>query len=249
MHAIDLNCDLGEGCGNDDLLLEFVSSANIACGYHAGDADTMRRTAEAAARHGVAIGAHPGYPDRYNFGRTEMQLSSDDVFRLVTDQIADMKAICDSIGCRLNHVKPHGALYNQAARDIELASVIAGAVKAIDEELVLYGLAGGKLIEAAALVGLGTASEAFADRTYSMDGRLTPRSQPNALIMDPQKAVEQVLMMIERSEVSATDGSVVRIKADTICLHGDGEHAVEFARAIRTGLIDHGVTIMPIATR
>lgn len=243
---IDLNCDMGEGCGHDAELLDLVSSANIACGYHAGDAATMRRTAEMAVTKGVAIGAHPGYKDRENFGRMEMSLTATEVFDLVTEQIGLMNDAAIAAGGRLNHVKPHGALYNQAARDRELAAAIAEAVAAFSERLVLFGLSGTVCITEAERCGLTAASEVFADRTYQIDGSLTPRARPNALIKNDDEAVEQALQMVRDGRVTATNGDIIPVHAQTICLHGDGTHAVEFARAIRTALEKKGVTIAPI---
>jgi UPF0271 protein len=246
---IDLNCDMGEGCGHDAELLDLVSSANIACGYHAGDRDTMRRTAKMAVEKGVAIGAHPGYADRENFGRTEMSLSPKEVIDLVQDQIGLMKDAAIAAGGRLAHVKPHGALYNQAARDRDLAAAIAETVAAFDCDLVLFGLSGTVCITEAERCGLTTASEVFADRTYRNDGSLTPRIQPNALIENDDDAVSQALQMVAEGRVKATDGTVVPVRAETICLHGDGTHAVEFARAIRVALQKKGVTIAPISLK
>ena len=236
MRAVDINCDLGEGCDNDAELMHFISSANIACGYHAGDRETMKRTVELAMVNGVAIGAHPGYLDRDNFGRTTMSLSSHELIDLVTEQLHAMRAVCDSMGAKLYHVKPHGAMYNQAAKDREMAASIAEAVRAFDRELVLYGLSGSFLISEAETAGLKTASEVFADRTYQADGTLTPRSQPGALIADVQQAIDQVMQMVETQTVIAMTGEIVPIRAETICIHGDGEHAVEFARAIHEAL-------------
>jgi len=236
MRSIDLNCDLGEGCGNDAELMKFISSANIACGFHAGDESTMRRTAELAVENGVAIGAHPGYRDRENFGRTPMSLPANEVFEIVREQILAMKNICDSLGVGLHHVKPHGAMYNQAARDKILAAAIAEAVASVDKQLVLYGLSKSFLIAEAEAIGLRTASEVFADRTYQQDGTLTPRTESNALITDDLKSVEQAMRMVNEGSVVSTTGESVSIVADTICLHGDGENAVEFAKAIREAL-------------
>ena len=236
MRTVDLNSDMGEGCPNDAELMRYVSSANIACGYHAGDADTMRRTIDLALADRVAIGAHPGYRDRENFGRTTMSLPPEEVIDLVAEQIRSLEEICLQRGAKLHHVKPHGALYNQAAKDKDLAAAIAEAVTSFDSNLILYGLSGSYLISEAESAGLNTASEVFADRTYRPDGTLTPRSEPNALITNARQCVEQVIQMVESRTVTATDGSVIGIKADTICVHGDGENAVEFARAIRQAL-------------
>lgn len=243
MRTVDLNCDMGEGCPNDAELMRYVSSANIACGYHAGDAETMTTTVELALANKVAIGAHPGYRDRENFGRTSISLAPEEVIELVTEQIRSLDEICMRLGARLHHVKPHGALYNQAAKDKDLAAAIAKAVAGFDSDLVLCGLSGSYLISEADAAGLTTASEVFADRTYRPDGSLTPRSEPNALITDVRRCVDQVLQMVETQTVTATDGTKIGIKADTVCVHGDGEHAVEFARAIRGALSDAGVGI------
>ncbi len=242
--TIDLNCDLGEGCGKDAELMKYISSANIACGYHAGDADTMRRTVELAIENGVAIGAHPGYPDRENFGRTELHLPPNEVRKIVTEQIEALHRIATSCGGKLRHVKAHGALYNQAAKDAELANAIASAVKDFDDSQVLFCLAGSEMLSIAEAMGLMTASEVFADRTYRADGSLTPRSQPNALIKEEATALEQVLQIVQQQTVTATGGQVIPIRAETICIHGDGENAVAFAKAIRKKLEDNSIEIL-----
>lgn len=235
---------MGEGCGNDAALMRFTSSTNIACGFHAGDRTTMKETVELAVAHNVAIGAHPGYRDLDNFGRAAMSLPAKEVFAIVVEQIEALRQICHERGAVLHHVKPHGALYNQAAKDRELAAAIADAVASVDRGLILYGLSGSALISEAELAGLATASEVFADRTYQADGSLTPRTQADALIRDPEKAVEQALQMIRSGTVTATTGETVSIRADTLCIHGDGEHAVEFAKAIREALAITGVGVM-----
>lgn len=232
MSLIDLNCDMGEGIGNDELIMPFISSASIACGYHAGDEDTMKKTVELALQYKVAIGAHPSFPDRENFGRTDMRLPLSEVYDLVTKQIHLLDEIVRVSGSTLHHVKPHGALYNMAARAKPLAAVIALAVKDVNEKLILYGLSGSHLIKEAKKIGLRSASEVFADRTYQDDGRLTPRSKDNALIIETDKAVQQVLQMIKEGTVKSVNGTDIPIVAETICIHGDGEHAVEFAKAI-----------------
>ena len=247
MHSIDLNCDMGEGCGHDEELLEFISSANIACGFHAGDATTMRKTVEAAIRRNVAVGAHPSYPDRENFGRTSMDMTPAEVFDIVVYQVGAMKAICEAAGGSLRHVKPHGALYNQATRKSELAAAIAGAVKSVDGRLILFGLSGSKLIGEGKRAGLETASEVFADRTYQPDGSLTPRTDPNALITEVNDSLDQVRRFVTDGSAVAANGETIRVEADTICLHGDGEHAVEFARAIHEGLKRSRIAIAPIS--
>jgi UPF0271 protein len=240
---IDLNCDLGEGYPNDAALLPLISSANIACGYHAGDADTMRRTIALALEHGVAIGAHPGFDDKENFGRKAQQLSRQAYYDLVCTQLEKLQDIAQAAGAVLHHVKPHGALYNMAAKDADLAFVIAHAVWDFNPDLILYGLSGSPLIEQAQTIGLATASEAFADRSYQADGSLTPRSQSGALIAETEKCLAQVLEMVQENSVTALDGTKVPIRAETICLHGDGEHAVAFAVAMRAFLLKKKIPI------
>ena len=244
MLSIDLNCDMGEGCGNDAELMKYISSANVACGFHAGDRQTMRETVELALANNVAVGAHPGYPDRENFGRYAMELSSKEVFDLVIEQIEALREVCEESGAILHHVKPHGALYNQAAKDGELASAIAEAVARYDPNLILYGLSGSLLIAEGEAAGLKTASEVFADRTYQFDGSLTPRTDSNALISDVAESIGQVMQMIETQTVRALTGENVSLRPDTVCIHGDGEHAVEFTKAIREALANAGVRVM-----
>jgi 5-oxoprolinase (ATP-hydrolysing) subunit A len=229
--------------GNDAELMKYVSSVNIACGFHAGDASTMRKTVETAIDKGVAIGAHPGFPDLQGFGRREIKMSPQEVFDIVLYQVSALKGICESFGAKLRHVKPHGALYNQAAKDKILAEAIAKAVKAIDKNLVFYGLSGSFLISEAEKIELKTASEVFADRTYQTDGNLTPRTENNALIKDSEIAVRQVLQMIQTQTVTATDRRMIPIKAETICIHGDGENALDFAKIINEILIENNVRI------
>ncbi len=232
--------------GNDSVLMELISSANIACGFHAGDATIMRKTAQLAIEKNVAIGAHPAFPDLQGFGRRNMQLSSQEVYDICVYQIGAMFGTVRALGGKLHHVKPHGALYNMAAKDANWARAIAQATKAIHHDLILYGLSGSHLIIEAEKIGLRTASEVFADRTYQNDGSLTPRSQANAMIESTQAAVNQVIMMIEKQAVISTEGQEVALKADTICIHGDGIHAVEFARELRNTLLSRNIFIETI---
>ncbi len=229
---IDVNCDMGEGIGNDELLMPYITSANIACGYHAGDEQTMQQTILLAKKYKVNIGAHPSFLDRRNFGRTEMKLSPTEVYELIITQIKILQKIATVNNAALHHVKPHGALYNMASRDKVLAKSIAEAIKNVDENLVLYGLSNNFLISEAKAIGLKTSSEVFADRTYQDDGGLTPRSQPNALIENIDEAIQQVLMMVKKGKVKTVSGKEIPIVAETICIHGDGKYAVEFAKAI-----------------
>jgi len=252
--SLDLNCDMGESfgpwrMGDDEAVLAHVTAANIACGFHAGDARTMHRTAELAHARGVAIGAHPSLPDLQGFGRREMKVAPQEVYDFILYQIGALAGICRALGARLRHVKPHGALYNMAARDAALAEAIARAVRDFDPHLVLYGLAGSQLVRAAQDAGLRAANEVFADRTYQPDGSLTPRSRADAMISDPVQALAQVERMLQGGEVVATDGSVVRIQADTLCIHGDEPGAATFARAIRHALEGWGVEVAPAAGR
>lgn len=233
---VDINCDMGEGIGNDEFIMPFITSANIACGYHAGDAATMLQTIETCIRYNVAIGAHPSFPDRNNFGRSEMNLPVDDLYELVTQQLIIFYEVADSVDQKINHVKPHGALYNMSAKDALMANVIAKAVKDFDSNLILFGLSGSYSISEAKAMGLKTASEVFADRTYQDDGSLTPRSQPGAMIDDTDKAVAQVLQMINVGMVTTVSGKKIPIIAESICIHGDGKNAVEFAKAIHKAL-------------
>ncbi|HEX8567862.1 MAG TPA: 5-oxoprolinase subunit PxpA [Pyrinomonadaceae bacterium] len=251
MISVDLNCDMGESfgawtIGNDRALMDYCTSINVACGFHAGDATVIRKTIEIALEKRIAIGAHPSFPDLQGFGRRPMQLSAQEVFDTVLYQVAAVYQMTAALGGELHHVKPHGALYNEAAKKPELAEAIARAVKAIDENLIFYGLSGSFLISESERMGLKTASEVFADRTYNADGSLTPRSEPNALIHDTNKAVEQVLQMIQTQTVTATNGETIRLKADTVCIHGDGANALEFAAAVQAKLNEKGVRICPV---
>jgi UPF0271 protein len=238
MTPIDLNCDLGEGAGHDAELMPLVTSANIACGGHAGDEASMRATVALAQKQGVAIGAHPGFVDRENFGRRELALSPEDIWAMVMTQIMALRTIAP-----LRHVKPHGGLYNLAARDAAVAGAIANAMLAVDKNLILYGLAGSELVKTGRASGLRVAEEVFADRTYRADGSLTPRSQPDAVIHDENMAVSQALRIIHEGKVRATDGTDVSVKADTICLHGDGPHAVALAKRLNEELRKAGLEI------
>ena len=245
MLHIDLNCDLGEGIGDDAAIMPFISSANIACGFHAGDEKTMWHTAEQCVAAGVAIGAHPGFHDRANFGRVEQDLEPAAVYELVIQQLLLMEEIASAAGGHVVHVKPHGALYNMAARDRELAKAIATAVKNFNSHLCLFGLSGSLLIDEGKAAGLTTLSEVFADRTYQDDGSLTPRSQPGALITDTETAVKHALQMVKEGTVTSTSGKVIPVVAETVCLHGDGAHALVFAQAIHAALKAEGISITP----
>ncbi|WKX26131.1 5-oxoprolinase subunit PxpA [Tatumella ptyseos] len=244
MLHIDLNADLGEGSPHDAELLTLVSSANIACGYHAGDASMMMKSVREAIRNNVALGAHPSFPDRENFGRTAMTLPPETVYAQILYQVGALKAITQSQGARLHHVKPHGMLYNQAARNPLLADAIAKAVYALDPALILVGLAGSELIRAAEHYGLSTRQEVFADRGYQADGSLVPRTQIGAIIDNEDEALAQSLLMIECGKVQAITGEQVDVVAQSLCLHGDGQHALAFARRLRQAFAQRNIQVI-----
>ncbi|MBZ5859037.1 5-oxoprolinase subunit PxpA [Flavihumibacter profundi] len=241
--VIDINCDLGEGTGNELAIMPFISSVNIACGFHAGNALTMMEVVRLAKKHHVAIGAHPSYEDREHFGRRIMHISPSEIYAGVLYQMGALAAICQTEKINLHHIKPHGALYNQAARDMEIAKAIAAAVKDFNPSLIVYGLSGSMLISAAKSAGLRTASEVFADRTYTPEGELTPRSMHNALITDPHEVTRQVLSIVKLNAVTTTDNSLFSVNAETICIHGDGLHAPEFAREVSHALANENIKI------
>ena len=246
--TVDLNCDMGESfgawhLGNDAAILPFVTSANIACGFHAGDPAVMKQTVRLALRANVAIGAHPGLPDLVGFGRRELAISAEEAFDMTVYQLGALAAVVKAEGGTLHHLKPHGALYNMAATNAALAEAIAEAVYRVQPELTLYGLAGSELTKAGEKLGLRTAHEVFADRTYQANGTLTPRRQPDALITDADAAIAQVLRMVQHGSVRTQQDPDVAIRADTVCLHGDGAHALDFARRISEALRAAGVTL------
>ena len=240
---IDLNCDLGEGTGNDAALMPLISSANIACGAHAGDESTMRATVRLAMRHGVAIGAHPGYHDRAHFGRIELLLDAPETEELVASQIRLMLEICRELGTRMNHVKPHGALYNQACRDRPVADAVARAIAGVDPGSLLFAPAGSALWDAAHTAGITPVAEIFADRTYQRDGRLTPRLRADAVLADPTAAALQALRAVRSGRIVATDGGEIVVSAQTVCVHGDAPHAVAVLAAVRRALMVEGMVI------
>jgi len=250
MHTIDLNSDLGEGfgawhMGDDAALLSVVTSANIACGFHAGDPSTIRRTVKRAVTHDVAIGAHPSLPDLQGFGRRRMEITPDEAYDLTLYQVGAVAAFAHAAGGRMHHVKPHGALYNMAAGDAPLARAIASAVRDFDADLVLYGLAGSELITAGESVGLAVASEVFADRAYRRDGTLVSRNEPGSVIHDEVQAVAQALDMMRDRRVLSVDGIWVPVVPDTVCVHGDTPSAVSLARALRTAFEREGFSLRP----
>ena len=247
--SIDLNCDLGEAVTPEQLDVEarltaYVTSVNIACGVHAGDATLMRRTVQLAQQHDLAIGAHPGLPDREAGGRREQPLSHRFVQEMILSQVGELMAICQAEGVRLTHVKPHGALYNMAARDRTLADAIAAGVEQIDRRLILVGLAGSELFAAGKARGLAVAAEGFADRAYQADGRLVPRDLEGALIHDESTVVSRAHSLIHDSTIPAVDGTLLHLRIDTLCLHGDTPGAVRLAHALRAMCDDGRIPVV-----
>ena len=245
MRCVDLNADLGEGFPYDAQVMEHVTSVNIACGAHAGTEETMRASIALALEKGACIGAHPGYEDRENFGRTDMDLSPSQVFDLVFKQVSTLSVLCTAQGARMRHVKPHGQLYNRAAKDAVCAQAVAQAVRQVDGSLRLVGLAGSKLLEAGAASGLSVAGEFFADRNYLPDGSLVPRRQSNACIADEDEALERTVSAVQTGLVSAVDSTLVPVSFQTICIHGDNPKALAFAARIRLALEGAGIAVLP----
>lgn len=248
MRQIDLNCDLGESFGPYKMadqhdILKYISSANIACGFHSGDPTVMRETVEVALKHDVKIGAHPGLPDLIGFGRRDMKISAQDAYDIVVYQVGALQGVLDTFDEKMQHVKPHGALYNMAARDQELAEAIAQAVYDVSPSLILYGLSKSELTKAGEKVGLTTIHEVFADRTYQADGTLTSRSLPHAVITDTNHSIEQILSLVKEGKVRSLQASDVYLSAHTICVHGDGENALTFVQQIKQALEHHDIEI------
>jgi 5-oxoprolinase (ATP-hydrolysing) subunit A len=240
---VDLNADLGEGSGRDEQLFELISSANVATGFHAGDADSMHAAVSAAKALGVAVGAHPSFWDRENFGRKELNVSAGEVFDAMKYQLGIFQAIASAAGIQPNHVKPHGALYNMAVRDQTLADAIARAIESVDPKLILFAPDKSELTRAGETHGLHVAREIFADRNYLNDGWLVPRTRPDALLRDPKEAAERVMRMLREGKVRSVEGRDVEVRGETICVHGDTPGAVEFARELRSRLEHEGVRI------
>ena len=248
MLTVDINCDLGESFGRYKLgeqeeILNYVTSANIACGFHAGDPTVMRETVELAIKHHVQIGAHPGLPDLNGFGRREMKITPQEAYDMVVYQIGALQGFLGAKGERLQHVKPHGALYNMAAKNRALAEAIAQAVYDVSPNLMLFGLASSELTLAGERIGVKTVHEVFADRTYQADGTLTARSKENALITDENLAVAQIIQMVRQGMVTSVQQTDVTLRADSICVHGDGLHAVQFAKTIHERLQQEGIVV------
>lgn len=233
---VDLNCDMGEGMLHEKLIMPLISSANIACGEHAGDESTMSKTIALARKYNVAVGAHPSYPDRLHFGRVSIPMGEEEIYACVYKQISKINEIASDMGVKLHHVKPHGALYNDAAINPVIAAAITRAIEDFDSSLIIYGLANSVSKQEAEKRGMLFYNEVFADRTYTEKGLLTPRSSPNALIEKEEEAVSQVLHMLQYQSVISNSGNSIPFIADTICLHGDGPHAVTFAKALRKAI-------------
>lgn len=246
--AIDINCDMGEGygaynIGSDIELMKYITSANIACGFHAGDPGTMAATVKHAAAHGVAIGAHPGLPDLQGFGRRAMAITPREAYELTVYQIGALGAFAAAEGVRVTHVKPHGALYNMATKDAGLADAIAEAIYKVDGNMMLYGLSGSELIYAAERLGLRTANETFVDRTYEADGTLTPRSIEGAVLHNSAEAAARIVRLVREGTIESRQGTTLRLKADTVCVHGDSPNAVPQAATLIAALREAGIAL------
>ncbi|MBQ9377395.1 MAG: LamB/YcsF family protein [Schwartzia sp.] len=251
MIKTDLNCDMGESfgnyvCGMDEGVVPFISSANVACGFHASDPLVMEKTVALCRKSGVRVGAHPGFPDLVGFGRRQMQVSADELRTMVIYQVGALKAFCEAAGVKLQHVKPHGAMYNMAGKDEVMAAAICAGVKAVDPSLILLGLSGSKLVTEAQRIGLRAAREVFADRAYEEDGSLVARGKPGAMITDEAEAIARVVSMVTKRSVRAITGKEIPIEADSICLHGDSPKAVLFAEKISAALKAEGIAVVPI---
>jgi UPF0271 protein len=250
-NSVDLNCDMGESfgawrMGADPGVMPFITSANIACGFHAGDPGVMRETVRLAVEKGVAVGAHPGFPDLAGFGRREMQMAPAELEDMLLYQIGALAAFARAAGAELKHVKPHGALYNMAARDRRMSDAIARAVASFDSSLVLFGLAGSVMLDAGREAGLHVAAEGFADRSYEPDGSLTPRSRPGSVLNDAAVVASRAVRMIRDGVVTTTAGGDVPLQIDTICVHGDTPGADRSARELRRALTEAGITVRAV---
>lgn len=241
---IDLNCDLGEGVGNDEAVMPYITSANIACGFHAGNVDSMKRCVDLALNNGVQIGAHPGYNDAKNFGRLPHDLSDREYDELIIEQLFILKDIVDNAGGKLKHVKPHGALYNQSAVSVKIASAIAKAVNKVDSTLMLYGLANSHSLNVAKDLGLKAISEVFADRAYSETGSLCPRTHPEAVIYDVNTCKERVLKMVREGKINTISGSCINVVCETVCIHGDTPNAIQLAKGLNSYLQVNNVQLL-----
>ena len=241
--SIDINCDMGEGMGNESYIMPFISSANIACGGHTGNADTIKRTIEIALQNNVAIGAHPSYNDKENFGRVSQFISVLELAELIAEQYYQFEKVAVQMGAPIHHVKLHGALYNDCAKDALLSKTYIQTIKAIDPTLMIYGLSGSHTIQEAIMAGQPFAREAFADRSYQNNGQLTPRHLDHAMIEDEEQVIAQVIKLVKENKINSMQGDIIDLKVDTICIHGDGPHAIEFSEAIHAALNTHQIEI------
>lgn len=249
---VDLNCDLGESfgnykCGLDEEVIKYISSANVACGFHASDPLVMANTVAMAKANNVCVGAHPGYPDLVGFGRRNMAVAPKELKAMVMYQVGALMAFCKANDMKLAHVKPHGAMYNMAGKDEALAQAICEGIYEVDKDLILLGLSGSKMLKAAADIGLRSAKEVFADRAYEEDGSLVARTKAGSMITDEEEAIARVISMVKYGKVTAITGKEIEVKADSICVHGDGPKAVDFVKRISSRLQDEGVSILPIS--
>ena len=253
MKTVDINCDMGESfgnykCGLDSEIIKYISSANIACGFHASDPLVMSESVKLAKKYGVSVGAHPGFPDLVGFGRRNMNVSNKELKSMIIYQVGALKAFCDAEDVKLAHVKPHGAMYNMAAKDEKMALAIAEAVYSVDPSLILLGLSGSCLIDAAEKCGLQSASEVFADRAYDDDGSLVARSREGSMITDEDECVARVIEMIVNGQIKSINGNNVKVMADSICLHGDSKGAVDFAKKINEKLTHEEINIISMGS-
>lgn len=247
MFKIDLNCDLGEGALFDDEIIPLITSANIACGFHAGDAVLMNKTIELCKINSVSAGAHPGYPDRENFGRTNIDATPQQVYNYTLYQLGAIHAMAKANGIEINHIKPHGAMYNMAAKDISLANAVVDAVADFNPQLILLALSGSKMIEAAKEKGIKYACEVFADRAYELDGSLRQRGLEGAMIEDEAEAISRVIKMVKKGTVTAYTGEEIEIEAHSVCVHGDGPKALEFVKALNHAFLSNDIKTLPIS--
>lgn len=252
MNKIDLNCDLGESFGNyklglDEEVIKYISSANIACGYHASDPLVMSQSVKSAKENGVAVGAHPGFPDLMGFGRRNMSVQPNEAKAYVQYQVGALSAFCRANGVKLCHVKPHGALYNMAGKDYALSKAICEGIYEIDPDIILLGLSGSQMLKAAADTGLRCAMEVFADRAYEEDGSLVARTKPGAVITDENESISRVIGMVKNGTVTAITGKEIPIQAQSVCVHGDGVKALEFVKKIKAALENEGIEIAPLS--
>lgn len=247
MYKIDLNSDLGEGAAFDEQIIPLISSANVACGFHAGNSEIMGKTVALCKKNGVAVGAHPGYPDKENFGRTNMSVTPEQVYHYMLYQLGALSAIAKSQGKSLQHVKPHGAMYNMAAKDMDLADAIVDAVRDFDDGLILLALSGSKMIDSAKKKGIKYASEVFADRAYEADGSLRARALEGSMITDKDEAIARVIRMIKEGKVRTYTGEDISIEAHSVCVHGDGEKALDFVKALNRAFIENDIKTVPLS--